>query len=74
MLLLAIFVNIIISIPIRALSDYVENGTKDTVDNIPKYSWFSEYNNKWYWKDIYTYGYIDSDGIGVNNPFINGAH
>lgn len=62
------------SIPIRALSDYVENGTKDTVDNIPKYSWFSEYNNKWYWKDIYTYGYIDSDGIGVNNPFINGAH
>jgi hypothetical protein len=62
------------SIPIRAFSDYIENGTKDTVDNIPGYSWFSEYNNKWYWRDLYTYGYIDSDGIGVNNPFINGAH
>jgi len=62
------------SIPIRAFSDYIENGTKDTVDNIPKYSWFSQYNNKWYWRDLYTYGYIDSNGIGVNNPFINGAH
>jgi hypothetical protein len=62
------------SIPIRAFSDYIENGTKDTIDNIPGYAWFSEYNNQWYWRDLYTYGYIDSDGIGVNNPFINGAH
>jgi hypothetical protein len=26
------------------------------------------------WKDIYSYGYIDSDNRGVDYPFINGAH
>ena len=26
------------------------------------------------WKDIYTYGYIDTTGLGVNYPFLNGAH
>jgi hypothetical protein len=23
---------------------------------------------------LYDYGFIDSDGIGVNHPFTNGAH
>jgi hypothetical protein len=59
---------------IRAFSDYVEVGSKDLTDNIPGYAWFSEFDNIWYWRDLYTYGFIDNDGIGVNYPFINGAH
>lgn len=62
------------SIPIRAYSNYIENGDKKSVINIPGYSWFSQYNNIWYWRDLYTYGFIDSEGIGIDNPFINGAH
>lgn len=61
-------------VPIRVFSDYLEYGNKDLVDNIPNYAWYSQYNETFIWRDIYTYGYIDSDGIGVDHPFINGSH
>jgi len=62
------------SIQIRTFSDYIEFGSKDYIDNIPGYAWYSEYENSWFWRDLYSYGYIDNDRIGVDYPFINGAH
>jgi hypothetical protein len=61
-------------IQIRTFSDYIEFGSKNYVDNIPGYAWYSEYENSWFWRDLYSYGYIDNDGIGVDYPFINGSH
>ena len=61
-------------VPIRVFSDYLEYGKKGEVDNIPNYAWYSQYEEVFIWKDIYTYGYKDGDGIGIDNPFINGAH
>jgi hypothetical protein len=62
------------SIKIRVFSDYLEFGNPEDVDNIPNYAWFSTYENTFFWKDLYTYGYIDGDGLGLDYPFINGAH
>ena len=61
-------------VPIRVFSDYLEYGNKGAVDNIPDYAWYSQYNETFIWRDIYTYGYIDADGLGVDYPFINGSH
>ena len=61
-------------VPIRMFSDYLEYGNRDQVENIPKYAWYSQYEETFIWRDLYTYGFIDGDNIGVDNPFINGAH
>ena len=61
-------------IPIRVFSDYIETGVKGEVDVVPPYSYYSENNNKFLWRDLYTYGFIDNNGIGLNIPFINNAH
>jgi hypothetical protein len=61
-------------VPIRVYSDYVEVGEKDKVDLIPDYSFLSNYNNEWRWRDIYPYGFVDSNGNGLNVPFLNGCH
>jgi hypothetical protein len=31
-------------------------------------------SNSFRWRDIYPYGFIDNDNIGVDYPFINGKH
>jgi hypothetical protein len=61
-------------ITIRVFSDDIETGKKGEVDNIPSYAWFSETEQTFFWRDIYSYGFIDGDGRGVNYPFLNGAH
>ena len=61
-------------VPIRAYSDYVETGERDKVDLIPDYSFYSEYNNEWRWRDLYPYGFVDTDGNGYNHPFLNDCH
>lgn len=61
-------------IKVRAFSDYIEYGGKNEVDGIPGHAWYSDSNKLWLWRDLYSYGYIDSDNIGVDHPFINGAH
>jgi hypothetical protein len=62
------------AIPIRVFSDYLEYGNRQQVENIPNYAWYSQYEQTFVWRDLYTYGYIDGDGLGVDYPFINGSH
>jgi hypothetical protein len=59
---------------LRVYSDYIEVGDKKEVAGIPDYSYFSEKNGEFIWRDLYEYGYIDSNGLGVNYPFLNGKH
>lgn len=59
---------------IRDYSDYIEEGSKDEIVGIPDYAYFSTSKNKFIWRDLYTYGYIDPNGNGVNYPFLNGTH
>jgi hypothetical protein len=64
------------SMPIRVYSDYIEDAelNPNYALNIPDYSYFSTRENKFIWRDIYTYGFIDPNGRGVNYPFTNGKH
>ena len=61
-------------IKIRDFSSYIEEGNPATVSEIPDYAVFSKTNGTFIWRDIYTYGFVDTDGIGVDYPFLNGAH
>lgn len=62
------------SVTIREFSNYVEEGKKNMIDGIPDYSVYSNRTNLFRWRDIYTYGYIDEKGNGVDYPFFNGVH
>ena len=59
---------------IRRYSDYIEEGDPNTVVGIPDYSFYSNLSGSFRWRDLYPYGYVDPDGIGVDYPFINGKH
>ena len=61
-------------ITLRVYSDYIEEGLVEEIDGVPDYAYYSEYNQKLLWRDLYTYGFIDESGNGVDYPFINGAH
>jgi hypothetical protein len=61
-------------IKIRDFSSYIEEGDPATVSEIPDYAVFSKTNGTFIWRDIYTYGFVDTDGIGVDYPFLNGVH
>jgi len=58
---------------VRVFSDYIEDGGVNT-GNLPDYSYYSTYSDSFIWRDIYSYGFIDQDGRGVNYPFLNGKH
>jgi hypothetical protein len=59
---------------IRVFSDYIETNGSDNIDNLPNYAYYSNSDREFRWRDIYTYGFIDNLGRGVNYPFLNGAH
>lgn len=61
-------------IKIREYSDYIEESEYENVEGIPDYSFYSNLSNGFRWRDIYEYGFIDSNGKGVNYPFTNGKH
>jgi len=61
-------------IQLRVYSDYLEEGSLNEIDNVPYYSYYSNYKNTFIWRDLYTYGFIDESGKGVNYPFLNGTH
>ena len=62
------------SIKIRDYSPYIEEGDVKNVTGIPNYAYFSTTKNQFIWRDIYPYGYIDNDRVGVDYPFLNGSH
>lgn len=62
------------SVTLRVYSDYIESGDKRFVEGVPDYSFFSEKENQFIWRDLYPYGFIDSTGLGVSYPFMNGTH
>jgi len=59
---------------IKTFSNYIETAAPNTVTDIPSYAYFSENQNLWLWRDLYTYGFIDEDNRGVDFPFLNEAH
>lgn len=59
---------------IRVFSDYVETADVGEVDNVPSWSYFSSVDQEFRWRDLYTYGFIDSRFEGVDYPFLNSAH
>ena len=61
-------------IQIASYSDYVEEGNSENVVGIPDYAYYSTMAALFRWRDRYPYGFIDTDGIGVDYAFLNNAH
>jgi hypothetical protein len=61
-------------IQLRVYSDYLEEAPIDDVAGVPDYAYYSSGKTSLIWRDIYTYGYVDDRGSGVDFPFINGTH
>lgn len=59
---------------IRTYSNTVETGSVNNVDQVPTYSFFSNANQEFRWRDLYLYGFIDELGRGVDYPYLNNAH
>ena len=59
---------------IREFSNYVEGGKVNQVDNVPFWSYYSNNYKEFFWRDLYTYGFLDEAGNGVDFPFINFSH
>ena len=59
---------------IRVFSDYVETANLGEIDNVPSWSYFSNFDQEFRWRDLYTYGFFDNAGEGVDYPFLNSAH
>jgi hypothetical protein len=62
------------SMAIRVFSDYVETGDLGLIQGVPSYSYFSNADQQFRWRDLYTYGFIDNLQQGVDYPFLNSAH
>ena len=59
---------------ISVYSNYIEEAPPQNNYDIPNYAYFSVNDNAFKWRDIYSYGYIDTTGLGINYPFLNGSH
>jgi hypothetical protein len=59
---------------IRVFSDYIETGDVGEIEAIPSYSFYSSSDETFRWRDLYTYGFIDNLGRGVDYPFFNTSH
>ena len=61
------------SMTIRVFSDYVETANVGQVENVPFYSFYSNSDQQFRWRDLYTYGFKDNLERGVDYPFLNSA-
>jgi len=59
---------------LRDYSDYIETGSVNNIADVPDYSYFSTTYNALIWRDLYSYGFKDNSGNGVDHPFLNGKH
>jgi hypothetical protein len=44
------------------------------VDAVPSYSFYSSSDQSFRWRDLYTYGFFDNLGRGVDYPYLNTSH
>ena len=58
---------------IRVFSDYVETGDIQFVDGVPSYAYFSNSDQQFRWRDLYSFGFKDNLTRGVDYPFFNTA-
>jgi hypothetical protein len=61
------------SMQIRVFSSYIETGDLQFIDQVPSYSYYSNADQQFRWRDLYTYGFIDNLQRGVDYPFLNSA-
>lgn len=61
-------------IQLREYSTYIEESESDNIVDLPDYAVFSQLSNTFRWRDIYPYGFFDTDFVGVDYPFTNGKH
>ena len=61
------------SMQIRVFSDYIETGDLQFIEQVPSYSFYSNSDQQFRWRDLYTYGFIDNLQRGVDYPFLNSA-
>jgi hypothetical protein len=62
------------SMAIRVFSNYVETGDISLIEGIPSYAYYSNTDQQFRWRDLYTYGFVDDNGEGVNYPYLNTSH
>ena len=58
---------------LRVFSDYIETGDVENIDGIPSWAFYSRTDQQFRWRDLYTYGFLDNLGRGVDYPFLNAA-
>lgn len=61
-------------ITLQVFSDYIETADSEQVQNIPTYAFYSNTDQQFRWRDLYTYGFFDQEGRGVDYPFFNKSH
>jgi hypothetical protein len=61
------------SMQIRVFSDYIETGDLQFIEQVPSYSFYSNSDQQFRWRDLYTYGFIDNLQRGVDYPFLNSS-
>lgn len=59
---------------LRVFSDYIETANLGQIDNVPGWAFYSTADQQFRWRDLYTYGFIDNLGRGVDYPFLNTSH
>jgi len=59
---------------LRVFSDYIETANVGQIDNVPRWAFYSSTDQQFRWRDLYTYGFIDNLGRGVDYPFLNTSH
>jgi hypothetical protein len=59
---------------LRVFSDYIETAGVGFIDQAPSWAFYSSSDEQFRWRDLYTYGFVDNLGRGVEYPFINTAH
>ena len=59
---------------IKVFSTSINEEGYQNINLVPDYAYFSITSQTFRWRDIYPYGYKDSEGFGVDYPFLNGAH
>ena len=59
---------------LKVFSDYVETGDINFIDQVPSYAFYSNADQEFRWRDLYTYGFTDNLERGVDYPFLNTSH